>query len=192
MVVDTLAPGGTALIANFLPTNFAKNHIEAFADWWLIYRTKQEITRLVTDGAPGRASGQQASPICIKTSRTSKSIAYDSTVAPLANRLDTLAPDPSSSHDMMGADYSTATGLDFDRISRHPRRIAEDGGSRNRIAPSIPNQLQLLFTQNILRDLRPLFLLQIDSLLPIHKWHLLDNSLVSAPLWPISVSDSVS
>ena len=41
-----LNPGGRLLIANFLPGISNAGYMEAFMDWWLIYRTEAELHRL--------------------------------------------------------------------------------------------------------------------------------------------------
>jgi SAM-dependent methyltransferase len=41
-----LNPGGRLLIANFLPGITNAGYMEAFMDWWLIYRTEVELHRL--------------------------------------------------------------------------------------------------------------------------------------------------
>lgn len=38
-----LAPGGTLVVSNFLPTCVNAASMELFQDWWLIYRTRAEI-----------------------------------------------------------------------------------------------------------------------------------------------------
>ena len=43
-----LNPGGRLLLANFLPTSTSRAFMEAYMDWWLIYRTKAEMFSLLT------------------------------------------------------------------------------------------------------------------------------------------------
>lgn len=43
-----LNPGGRLLLANFLPTSTSSAFMEAYMDWWLIYRTKAEMFGLLT------------------------------------------------------------------------------------------------------------------------------------------------
>ena len=42
-----LTPGGRLLLANFLPSSSSTAFMEAYMDWWLIYRTKAEMLHLV-------------------------------------------------------------------------------------------------------------------------------------------------
>lgn len=51
-----LRPGGRLMIANFLPIPM-RGYMEAFMDWWLIYRTPQEMAALTSQLDPGELSG---------------------------------------------------------------------------------------------------------------------------------------
>lgn len=46
ILFDMLNPGGRFLIANFLPDISTAGYMETFMDWWLIYRTEEELFRL--------------------------------------------------------------------------------------------------------------------------------------------------
>jgi SAM-dependent methyltransferase len=43
---DALNPGGQLLIANFLPGNIELGYMESYMDWYLVYRTPQEMLDL--------------------------------------------------------------------------------------------------------------------------------------------------
>ncbi|MFN0024789.1 MAG: class I SAM-dependent methyltransferase [Parvularculaceae bacterium] len=43
-----LKPGGRMLIGNFTPAGEAISYMEAFMDWWLVYRTKEDLAQLLT------------------------------------------------------------------------------------------------------------------------------------------------
>lgn len=43
-----LKPGGRLLIGNFTPAGEAISYMEAFMDWWLVYRTKEEVAQLLS------------------------------------------------------------------------------------------------------------------------------------------------
>lgn len=48
-LVDLLNPGGRLLIANYLPNVPPIGFMEAVMDWWLIYRTKEQMQELIED-----------------------------------------------------------------------------------------------------------------------------------------------
>jgi len=47
LLVERTAPGGTVLIANFTPDNWGRGYMEAFMDWHLVLRTRDDMRRLV-------------------------------------------------------------------------------------------------------------------------------------------------
>jgi extracellular factor (EF) 3-hydroxypalmitic acid methyl ester biosynthesis protein len=48
VLFDQLRPGGRLMIANFLPIPM-RGYMEAFMDWWLVYRTPTDLARLTMD-----------------------------------------------------------------------------------------------------------------------------------------------
>jgi SAM-dependent methyltransferase len=48
-----LKPGGTLLFANFARGLVDSGYMEAFMDWWLIYRTEKEMRSLLAQSASG-------------------------------------------------------------------------------------------------------------------------------------------
>jgi hypothetical protein len=44
-----LRPGGKVVVANFLPSVRDIGYMEAFMDWHLIYRTRQEMIDLIEE-----------------------------------------------------------------------------------------------------------------------------------------------
>ncbi len=52
-LVARLGEGGRALIANMVPENPGRWFMEHHLDWWLIYRTRQEMLEIAGRAAPG-------------------------------------------------------------------------------------------------------------------------------------------
>jgi extracellular factor (EF) 3-hydroxypalmitic acid methyl ester biosynthesis protein len=52
---DMLQPGGTLLLGNYSTSNPTRTHLEYWCNWWLVYRTPEEFTALLS---PDRARGQ--------------------------------------------------------------------------------------------------------------------------------------
>jgi len=46
-MIQSLLPGGTALVANFIPATHGRAYMESFMDWWLIYRDEQDLVNLL-------------------------------------------------------------------------------------------------------------------------------------------------
>jgi hypothetical protein len=53
---DLLNPGGTLLVANFAQGLLDAAYMEAFMDWWLTYRTDEELHNLLVQSAGGDLS----------------------------------------------------------------------------------------------------------------------------------------
>lgn len=51
-----LAPGGELLVPNHLPGTFGRGYMEAFMDWWLVYRTDEQMCDLTGLIPPGGAT----------------------------------------------------------------------------------------------------------------------------------------
>lgn len=47
ILLDRAVSGGTVLIANFTPDNWGRGYMDAFMDWQLILRTKDDMRRLI-------------------------------------------------------------------------------------------------------------------------------------------------
>lgn len=45
---DLLRPGGRLIVANFTPRSGGRSYMEAFMDWWLIYRGPAELDQLAS------------------------------------------------------------------------------------------------------------------------------------------------
>ena len=52
-LVARLADGGKAVIANMVPENPSRWYMEHHLDWWLIYRSRQELLEIGARAAPG-------------------------------------------------------------------------------------------------------------------------------------------
>ncbi len=52
VLFDRVAPGGQLLLANFHPANRGTGYMEAFMDWWLIYRDEAEMRTLADEIDP--------------------------------------------------------------------------------------------------------------------------------------------
>lgn len=52
-LVARLADGGRAIIANMVPENPSRWYMEHHLDWWLIYRSRQELLEIGARAAPG-------------------------------------------------------------------------------------------------------------------------------------------
>lgn len=50
---DFLRAGGQLLIGNFLPDTYGRGYMEAFMNWVLVARTREEIIRLADQIEPG-------------------------------------------------------------------------------------------------------------------------------------------
>lgn len=46
---ECVRPGGQLLVANFLPGNRERGYMEAFMDWYLIYRTRDQVAALSSE-----------------------------------------------------------------------------------------------------------------------------------------------
>lgn len=53
IMVEALNPGGRVLVANFVPNVPDVGYMEAFMDWWLIYRDMEQVTGLFDVLEPG-------------------------------------------------------------------------------------------------------------------------------------------
>jgi SAM-dependent methyltransferase len=53
---DRVAPGGRLLLANFHPANRGTGYMEAFMDWWLIYRDEHEMRAVADEVDPSQVA----------------------------------------------------------------------------------------------------------------------------------------
>ena len=56
---ERLAPGGQLLLANFHPANLGTGYMEAFMDWWLIYRSEDQMRELAQEIDPTQIASAQ-------------------------------------------------------------------------------------------------------------------------------------
>lgn len=56
---DRVAPGGQLLLANFHPDNKGTGYMEAFMDWWLIYRDEAQMLDLTSEIPSGELASSQ-------------------------------------------------------------------------------------------------------------------------------------
>ena len=56
---ERLRPGGLLLIANFLCDVPDRGYMEAVMDWWLLYRTEEEVSALDADVDPSLIAGKR-------------------------------------------------------------------------------------------------------------------------------------
>jgi hypothetical protein len=55
---DLLRRGGRLVVANFTPQSSGRAYMEAFMDWWLIYRTGAELDALAAGLPMGEVAGR--------------------------------------------------------------------------------------------------------------------------------------
>lgn len=51
VMFNMLKPGGSLVVANYMPTIRDTGYMEALMDWWLIYRTREDMIRITSDVA---------------------------------------------------------------------------------------------------------------------------------------------
>lgn len=58
VLFDHVAPGGQLLLANFHPANRGTGYMEAFMDWWLIYRDEDEMQDVAEEIDPAQIASR--------------------------------------------------------------------------------------------------------------------------------------
>jgi SAM-dependent methyltransferase len=53
-----LRPGGRLVVANFAPNTLDAGYLEAFMDWWLVYRDEDQMRTLTAEIEPARIASQ--------------------------------------------------------------------------------------------------------------------------------------
>jgi extracellular factor (EF) 3-hydroxypalmitic acid methyl ester biosynthesis protein len=56
---ELLKPGGTVLVANFAPYPLETGYVEAFMNWWLIYRDEEQVEGLASEIDPSQIARRE-------------------------------------------------------------------------------------------------------------------------------------
>lgn len=61
VMFDMLKPGGKMVVANYMPTIRDTGYMESLMDWWLVYRTREDMVRITSE-----VDQHQIDEICIR------------------------------------------------------------------------------------------------------------------------------